>query len=151
MHSPAGVPFFSSGLTNGPPNVEPLAAVRRGTGRSAVFFLAVIGETEEACGGGGSGVLLLFRFRKILVCGGSPKKPTAAVPPVPPEKPPVVWGTGIDALDVSSFWVLANNPPPNTGVVVEVDVEVAAPSAGLMEARIIHQAQGRLLLLLLLL
>ena len=129
MRSPAGVSFFSSGLANGPPNVESPVAVCQGTSRSAVFFLTVIGKTEEACSGGGSGVLL-FRIRRILVFGGSPKNP------------PVVWGTGVNVPDVSGFWVLLNNPPPNAGVVIEVDVEVAALSANLGEARRIHQAQG---------
>jgi len=72
VRSPTGVSFFSSGLANGPPNVEPLVTVRRGTSRNAVFFLVVIGKTEEACSSSGNDVLLLFRLRRILVCGGSP-------------------------------------------------------------------------------
>jgi len=76
VRSPVGVSVFPSGLANGPSNVEPLVAVRRGTGRSPVFFLAVIGKTGEACSIGGSGVPLLFRLRSILVCGGSPKRST---------------------------------------------------------------------------
>lgn len=50
----------------------------------------------------------------------------AVVPPVPPkEKPPVLWGTGVEVPGVSGFFV-PNKPPPNAGVVVVVVVEVEA-------------------------
>ena len=140
VRSPARVSFFSSGLANSPPNVEPLVAVEVPVG--APSFSRRPQEDRTACSGGGSSVLLLFRLRNILVCGSSP--PPAAPPVSPKEKPPVVWGTGVDVPDVSSFWV-PNNPPPNVGVVVEVDVEVAPPSAGLGEAQGIHQSRGRVL------
>ena len=43
------------------------------------------------------------------------ENPPPAVPPIPPEKTPAVWGTGVDVPDVSSFWVLPDNLPPNPG------------------------------------
>ena len=94
------------------------------------------------------GVASLFSsdFAASLFAEVVQKGPPTAVPSAPPEKPPVVWGTGIDVPEVSGFWVLPNNPPQNPGAAAEVDVEVAALSAGLKEARRIHQAQGRLLL-----
>jgi len=84
-------------------------------------------------------------FAESLFAEAVQKIPLPVVLPVPPEKPPVVWRAGIDVPEVSGFWVLPNNLIPNAGVVVEVDVEVAALSAGFGEAQRIHQAQGRLL------
>ena len=132
VRSPAGVSFFSSGLVNNPPpNVEPLVAVKLPAGAPS-FFSPSLGRPNRLVVVVGVASFFSSGFAASLFVVVVPKSPPPAVPPVPPnEKPPVFWGTGVDVLDVSGFWVLPNNPPPpNAGVVAEVEVEVAALSAG---------------------
>ena len=65
-------------------------------------------------------------FAASLFVVVAPNNPLPLVPPT--EKPPVAGGVDVDAADVSGFFA-PNKPPPNTGVVVVVDVEgVALPT-----------------------
>lgn len=69
-------------------------------------------------------------FAESLFVVVVPSSPPPVVPPgVPKAKPPVVGGTGVEVPDASGFF--AKKLPPNAGVAVEVDAEVAVLSAGL--------------------
>ena len=130
MRSPVGVSFFSSGLANSPPKVEPLVAVEVPAVVPS-FFSPSLGRPKRLVVVMGVTSFLSSGFVASLFVVVVPKSPPPVVPPVPPnEKPPAVGGTGVDAPEVSGFWT-PNSPPPNAGVVVEVDVEVVALSAGL--------------------
>ena len=130
MRSPVGVSFFSSGLANSPPKVEPLVAVEVPAVVPS-FFSPSLGRPKRLVVVMGVTSFLSSGFAASLFVVVVPKSPPPVVPPVPPnEKPPAVGGTGVDAPEVSGFWT-PNSPPPNAGVVVEVDVEVVALSAGL--------------------
>lgn len=107
---------MSAGLPKRPPNVEPLVAIEV---PAAVPSFG--GPNKLVVVAGAASFLSSGFVASLLVV--TPNNPPPLVPPR--EKPPVAVGP----VEVSGF-LAPNKPPPNPVVVVEVDAEVAALSAG---------------------
>jgi len=131
VRSPASVSFFSAGFPKSPPIVEALVAVEVPAAAPSFFSPSLVRPNKPAVV---AGVASFFSSGLVtsLFAVVAPNSPPPVVPPVPPkDKPLVVGGTGVDVPDVSGF-LTPNKPPPNACVVVvEVDVEAVALSAGL--------------------
>lgn len=112
---------FSAGLPKSPPNVEPLVVV--GVPEAAPSFFSSLGGPNRLAEVAGTASFFSSGFAASLFAGAPPNSPPPPVPPVAPKGK-------LPGSDASGFFT-PNRLPPDAGVVVEVDVEGVALSAGL--------------------